>query len=37
MDIAKKDRVNVTWELVILAAWFAISSIIFVAVMIGPH
>jgi hypothetical protein len=35
MDTAK-HRVNFTWELVILAAWLAVSSIIFVAAMIPP-
>ena len=33
-----KHHVKVTWELVILAAWLAISSLIFVvAVMIAPR
>ena len=36
MDTAK-HHVKVTWELVILAAWLAVSSIIFVAAMIAPR
>ena len=37
MDKATEHRVNVTWDLIVLEAWLAMSSIIFVvAAMIQP-
>jgi hypothetical protein len=34
MEAGQMDKASVTWDLIVLAAWLAISSIIFVAAMI---